>query len=314
MDADGWKMKVSIVVTCYNYGKYIEKCLDSVRAQTFKDFEVIIVNDGSTDNSEEKILRYTTGENFRYIRQENSGQACAKNTGIRNARGELIAFLDADDLWEPIKLEQQVPFFDDPEVGVVYSRSRFIDADGNAVILNFSAPYLETHSGYVTKPLFIDNFVPFSSSIVRRKCLEEFGVFDETLRMGIDWDLWLRISTKYKFVGIDAQLLVYRVGHSGQMSKNIEVRQACSDRIMTKFLERFPGILDSRSLEMAWEYTYRNRGEYYRSKDPAMALGFFRKALSINCFSFSTYMGIAKTILSWFRDRIQALFCPVGLT
>jgi len=307
-------MKVSVVITCYNYAKYIEICLDSVLAQSFRDFEVIIVNDGSTDDSEEKILKYTERDNFRYIYQGNSGQACAKNTGFRNARGEFIAFLDADDFWEPSKLERQVPYFDDPDVGVVYSRSRFVDAEGRDLILDLSSRCFETHSGYVTKPLFVDNFVPFSSSIVRRKCLEELGVFDESLKMGIDWDLWLRISTKYKFVGIDAQLLVYRVGHSGQMSKNIEVRQACSDRIMTKFLERFPGILDSRSLEMAWEYTYRNRGEYYRSKDPAMALGFFRKALSINCFSFSTYMGIAKTILSWFRDRIQALFCPVGLT
>lgn len=300
-------MRVSIVITCYNYGKFIEKCLDSVLAQTFKEYEVVIVNDGSTDDSEEKILRYTGKENFRYIRQENSGQAVAKNTGIRNAHGEFVAFLDADDLWEPNKLEQQVPFFDDPEVGVVYSRSRFIDADGNSVILDLSARYFETHSGYVTKRLFVDNFVPFSSSIVRKKCLEEFGTFDESLKMGIDWDLWLRISTKYMFVGIDAQLLVYRVGHPGQMSKNIEVRQECSDRIMTQFLARYPEILDRRSVERAWEYTYCNRGNYYREREPVLSMQLYRKALSLNYLSFIAYKGIAKTILIWFRDRLRGL-------
>lgn len=305
MDAGVRNMKVSIVVTCYNYGKYIEKCLDSVLAQSFAEYEVIIVNDGSTDDSEEKILTYAGKENFRYILQKNSGQACAKNTGIRNARGEFIAFLDADDLWEPKKLEQQVPFFDDPDVGVVYSRARFIDADGCDVLIDLSTPCFETHSGYVTRQLFIDNFIPFSSAIVRKKCLEMFGTFDESLKMGIDWDLWLRISTKYKFVGIDAPLLVYRVGHPGQMSKNLEVRQACSDHIMNQFLVRYPGALDRRSVGRAWEYTYLNRGEYYLATDPVRSLHLYRKALSHNYFSFRAYKGVAKTILSRICARLK---------
>lgn len=289
-------MKVSVVITCYNYGRYVDECISSVLRQTYQNYEVIIVNDGSTDDSEDKIRPFLERENFRYVFQANSGQASAKNTGVRHSRGELVAFLDADDLWEPTKLERQVPLFDNPRVGVVYSRARFIDSEGRDIELDESEPCFETHSGCVTNQLFVDNFVPFSSSVVRARCLEECGIFDESLRMGIDWDLWLRISTKYDFAGINEPLLTYRVGHPGQMSRNMEVRQECSDRIMKRFIERFPTAVDQRYVRKAWEHTYLNRGLYYQFRNPAKSICFFSRALSCNPLSRKAYLGLARAV------------------
>ncbi len=104
--------QVSIVVTCYNYGKYVARCLASIQNQTFPDFEVIIVDDGSTDNSELQIRPFLQDKRFRFIKQKNGGQANAKNRGVKESKAELIAFLDADDLWEEEKLEKQIKLFD----------------------------------------------------------------------------------------------------------------------------------------------------------------------------------------------------------
>ena len=185
---------ISIVITCYNYSCYLAGCLDSVLSQTFQDFEVIVVNDGSTDNTDEVIFPYIKDPRIIYIKQKNSGQAKAKNTGIQKSKGRLIAFLDADDLWDTTKLEKQMPLFDDKGVGVVYSRVRYIDEQGDDVSFQHKSTYLTPRAGKITEFLFIDNFIPFSSSVVRRECFERVGVFDESIRMGIDWDLWLRIS------------------------------------------------------------------------------------------------------------------------
>ena len=296
-DTGDASVKVSVVITCYNYGKYIEKCLDSVLPQTFKDYEVIVVNDGSTDDSEDKILKYTGIGNVRYILQKNSGQARAKNVGIRNSRCDYIAFLDADDLWEPCKLERQIPYFDDPDVGVVYSRARFVDEEGKDVVLDLSSPCFETHSGHVTRQLFVDNFVPFSSSVVRKRCLDEFGSFDESLAMGIDWDRWLRISTKYKFVGLKEPYLIYRVGHTGQMSKNLELRHKCTDKIMLDFLDRFPDFVDKKTTNNAFFHTYLSRGYYYRFSNLKKSYYFLYLALKIRPFSLKVHGAFLKSIL-----------------
>lgn len=287
---------ISIVITCYNYGHFVEGCLQSVFAQTYTDYEVILVDDGSTDDTEARVQPFI--QKIKYIRQKNGGQANAKNRGVNEARGRFIAFLDADDLWQPDKLEKQIALFTDDKVGVVYSRQSFIDEQGQAVQRGRRRTTMLPKSGKVTADLFMDNFVPFSSSLVRSECFMKFGDFDESLAMGIDWDLWLRFSTGYYFSYMDEPLLIYRIGHSGQMSKNALKRQECSDRIMEKFRstypEEVPWLLDRRAMA----FTYCNRGVYFRRKNLSLSTGYFFKALAQHPLWPAAYQGLLRNFLS----------------
>jgi glycosyltransferase involved in cell wall biosynthesis len=290
---------VSVVVTCYNYAKYLDGCLGSVFAQTYEDYEVIVVDDGSTDETPEVMQKYTDMPKLGYIRQKNGGQARAKNRGIESARGRFIAFLDADDLWEPEKLSAQMTLFSNPSTGVVYSRARYIDTYGAPLRFQPSGQYLMPRSGRVSRWLFMDNFVPFSSSVVRRECFNMYGVFDESLAMGIDWDLWLRLSVGFEFDFVDRPLLAYRVGHPGQMSKNLEVRQQCSDRIMDAFLRNNPGLIKRDVMREAYFYTFCNRGYYFRKINKMKSLKCYLGAIRQKPFNGMAYKRLVKNIIGF---------------
>jgi glycosyltransferase involved in cell wall biosynthesis len=292
-------LKVSVVITCYNYGKYLVSALESALHQTCKDIEIILVNDGSTDSTDEIARLYGELPNLKYIKQNNAGQANAKNVGIRNCTGEFIAFLDADDLWSPDKLEKQMLLFDDREVGVVYCRAKYFDENNDLFEYDMTSRYLQPQRGMVTEWLFFDNFVQFSSTVVRKECLERFGLFDETLKMGIDWDLWLRISTAYHFDFIDERLFYYRMGHSGQMSKDLSERHRCSDRIMKKFLERHPGLVSPWTIRKANAVTCCGRGEYYRPIDRKKSTFYFLDAIRNNPAEMGSYKGLVKNVINW---------------
>ena len=287
--------RVSVVVTCYNYGNFIDTCLNSILNQTFTDHEIIIVNDGSTDDSEEKILPYAQKhENITYIKQKNAGQARAKNVGIRNSSGEYVAFLDADDIWEEEKLERQLPIFEDKAVGVAYSKAKYINEQGKLMDFELTGRYLQPRKGWVTDYLIYDNFVPFSSAIVRRECLDDFRGFDESYAMGIDWDLWLRISTKFKFDYVDERLLNYRIGHGTQMSKEKEKRHFYSEQILNNFLKKYK--INKKLYKRVNTYTYENRGYYYATSNTMLSIKYYIKAMKTNPFSYNVYKGLARVI------------------
>jgi glycosyltransferase involved in cell wall biosynthesis len=291
------KPSVSIIVTCYNYGSYIAECLDSIKNQTYINYEVIIVNDGSTDNSEDIIKKYLTDKRFRYIKQENAGQTKAKNRGILESRGDLIAFLDADDVWMSDKLESQLPLFNDDKVGVVYSRSTLIDNDSKIIDKKSKNEYMKPRRGDVTEYLMYDNFVPFSSAIVKKKCLELFGGFNESLPMGIDWDLWLRISTRFQFDYCENKLLFYRVGHSGQMSKNLEKRLECADKIIKGFIKKYTAELQGVGIDKALYTSYCKRGYAFREVDTKRSLKYYLKAVMMMPYKYQAYKGIVTSLI-----------------
>lgn len=295
--------KVSVVITCYNYGKYVSGCLDSVLGQTFQDFEIIVVNDGSTDDTDKIIINYLDNPKIKYIRQENKGQACAKNVGIKNSSGEYIAFLDADDKWVNTKLDEQLPLFNNPRVGVIYSNARYIDEGGKEIHFRLEPFYLKPRAGMVTNWLLFDNFIPFSSSVVRRSCFDRVGIFDESIKMGIDWDLWLRISVDYLFMHVDKPLLIYRLGHSGQMSKNLEVRQHCSDMILKKFESTNPDLTPPKLMRRVAHYTFMNRGEYFRKVNLTKSSKYFIMAFYKWPASLGPCIGLIKNALYLFAKN-----------
>ena len=297
MSNNPWVPLVSIVITCYNYAQYLSGCIESVLAQTYKNYEVVVVDDGSTDNTFEIAQPYCRKFAVRYVRQENEGQASAKNRGIKESKGEFIAFLDADDQWEPDKLSKQIPLFAIQEVGVVYSRFVYIDNEGKSLPMEDPGKFLEPRRGKVTASLIYDNFIPFSSVIVRRVSFEASGVFDESLNMGIDWDLWLRLSTRHQFDFCEEPFLLYRIGHSNQMSKNLPERIRCADRIIAKFQARFPGVLPRAVMEDAAYYSYCLRGYTLRKYGLRYPFKYYLKAIFLYPLRKKAYLGLLMTPL-----------------
>jgi glycosyltransferase involved in cell wall biosynthesis len=295
--------RVSVVVTCYNYARYLPEAVGSVLDQTYGDLEVVLVDDGSTDETPQVVTQWRDEPRLRYVRQDNAGQASAKNLGIRLAREPLVAFLDADDRWDPTKLARQVPLFARPEVGVVYSRGLLLDAAG-ATRLPARASWERTpRAGRVTEYLLYDNMVPFSSAVVRRSLLQEVGGFDEQLAMAIDWDLWLRLSRHCEFAWVDEPLLHYRIGHGDQMSRQALVRLECCERILARFLAQHGAELRQADVRAALGYSYAQRGAVFAARDRRRALGYFRRSLAMKPGGRAAWVGLVRTLLSYLDPR-----------
>ncbi|NWF60286.1 MAG: glycosyltransferase family 2 protein [Fischerella sp.] len=199
--------KVSVVIPAYNAMAFLPETLASVLQQTFTDFEVLIVNDGSSDN----IIEWAsaiTDPRVKLISQANQRVSSARNTGITNAQGEYIAFLDADDLWEPTKLEKQVRCLDEkPEVGLVYTWTLLVDKENNPTGRIF-ASHIE---GNVWNKLLEDDPISSGSSpMVRRSCFDTVGLFDRNLAYAPDLDMWVRIAFRYPIAVVKEPLLRYR--------------------------------------------------------------------------------------------------------
>lgn len=242
---------VSVIIATYNMELYLAEAINSVLDQNYDNLEIIIIDDGSTDNTVKVIEKFANEPRVKYFYQINGGQAKAKNRGIVESKGDYIAFLDADDKWTSDKLEKQLPYFDlFTEVGVVYTKVAQIDQFGEIL----GCPDTRCYSGKITEKLFVENFVTGMASIVRRECFDKVGYFDESLPMGIDWDLWLRISVHFEYYYLDEVTYLYRQW-LGQMSKNKRRRYACAVKIMEKFLADNPGLLSSSTINEAWAHT-----------------------------------------------------------
>lgn len=219
--------RVSIVMPAYNCAWCIDRALDSVRAQQFRDFELIVVDDGSTDDTPGLLAR--RGAELRVIRQDNAGMSAARNAGIAAARGEYIAFLDSDDWWRPAKLAQQVDLLDRcPDLGFCSHTTELQSPDGE-ILGHWGGP--EAEDGLVARLLSGHSAVAggASSVMVRRSLLERTGGFDATLRGAEDTDLWIRLAAAGRYACLpDAQVVVTRNPHS--VSRNREaMRQGALD-------------------------------------------------------------------------------------
>ncbi len=204
---------VSVVIPSYNYGRYLAAAVESVFAQTYPPLEIIVVDDGSDDDTREVASRY--GDRIRYVRTDNRGVSAARNTGVELAKGDLVAFLDADDRWLPRKLELQIPLFDtDEKPGMVHTGSRVFDNPTGDTLCEFQPkPLLDVHD------LIECCAVSVTSVVVPRAIFAEIGGFDTSLVGTEDWDMWLRIAASYKVVGCREVLVEYR-SHSRSLSGN----------------------------------------------------------------------------------------------
>ena len=207
--------KVSVIIPAYNRANLLPRALETVFQQTFKDYEVIVVDDGSQDETPDDMKQFAG--RVKYIRKENGGSASARNRGIEESRGEYIAFLDSDDTWVPEKLVEQVNVLDaHPNVGIVYARMPIINAQGERV---------------GTKPAGVSgkNFqellkvwgdLPTSTVMTRRECFDKAGMFDPALTTMQDIDMWLRIARHYDLHEIENKTLAYYYRHEDQITSS----------------------------------------------------------------------------------------------
>jgi glycosyltransferase involved in cell wall biosynthesis len=250
---------ISVVIPTYNYAQYLPDSLESAISQTYAPYEIIVIDDGSTDETPEVIEPYLSNAKVRYLRTENCGVSAARNKGIELSKSDLIAFLDADDTWVPEKLELQLPLFNNNSVGVVYSLRRPFNEQGP--IKGYK--HVDVFRGHVLQRLMMHNFISMSSAIVRRECLERAGLFDVQLSQGEDMDLWLRIAGEgYEFDYVNRPLVNYRLG--GQASNPALWDKRYQDnRMMLKKFFSDPKYKTKVSMNMrrhAWAALWRKRG------------------------------------------------------
>jgi len=214
MAARSNSLEVSVIIPTYNRGWILKEAIDSVLAQEFRDFELIVVDDGSTDNTPQILESYA--QDLTVIRQPNRGVSAARNRGIVAANGRLISFLDSDDLWLPRKLSSQVNFFNsNPEAVINQTEEIWIR---NGVRVN---PKTRHHkpSGMIFEQSLALCLVSPSAVMMKRFLFDAVGLFDEDLPACEDYDLWLRISWRYPVHLIETPLIIKRGGHADQLSK-----------------------------------------------------------------------------------------------
>jgi len=198
---------VSVVIPAYNAEAYIEAAVESVLAQAFRDFELIVVDDGSTDSTAVRLGAY--GDALRCLRQPNGGVSQARNRGVEASRGRLVAFLDADDVWLPEKLGMQTSLLESRiDCRVCYTAATVADAALRPIAVDRISENLVTTQHILLR----GNVVPAggSSVLCERELLRETGGFDPSLSLCADWDMWLRLAARTRFAGIDDPLVLYR--------------------------------------------------------------------------------------------------------
>jgi glycosyltransferase involved in cell wall biosynthesis len=272
--------RVSVVIPLFETERYIEAAVHSALDQTLRDIEIIVVDDGSTDRGPE-IVRRIDDPRVRLVHQENRGLAGARNTGIREARADYIAFLDADDLWSPRKLEALVARLDaGSRVGIAFSSSAFIDEEGRHIGLTQRPANRRIDAGHVFSRNPVGNG---SAPVLRRATLDDIAFFDEALgrvcwfdesfRQSEDIECWTRIAAKarWTFSFVDEPLTLYRIGNGG-LSSNVE-RQLETWRRFRAKVRAYAPRLEAEHGDVAEAYQLRYLARRaVRSSDGGTAL------------------------------------------
>ena len=226
--------KVSIIMPAYNASKTIMTSIECVLKQTFQNWELLVINDGSTDNTL-VLLSNLVDQRISVFTQLNQGVAAARNTGLKRARGAYIAFLDADDLWDQSKLEKQLYIFEEStdKLGLIYTKHRGFTEDP---LHSFSMD-VDASIGYQNPyhRLLIMDYIPTLTVMIRASIINEIGYFNQDLRGTEDWDYWIRITKLYKIHQINEELALYRIS-ANSLSRNKEKHAIEELKVLDKHL------------------------------------------------------------------------------
>jgi glycosyltransferase involved in cell wall biosynthesis len=307
------KPSVDVVIPVYNGEAFIKDAIESIVHQTYLPRQIIVVNDGSTDATEQIIYDYINQINsdvfINYIKKNNGGPNSARNKGVEHCSSEFIAFLDADDIWEKDKLEKQIDVFkysNFKNLGVVYCDYDIIDVNGK-LISNFPCFALNTKvKGNILKYLLNGNMVASSASgvLIKKECFEKVGLFDECLYTSEDWDMWLRIAELYEFDYVNEKLVKLR-RHNWNSSNSrscILIGNIIMLNKWVKYIDINSNIIKSLRKEIIIEILKElpNRRFYYN----------VNKQLSneLKALLFGDFFDIIKVIIKILTDKIFMIF------
>lgn len=284
---------VTTIIPAYNASAYIEQAVDSALAQRGVESEVIVIDDGSKDNTWEVLQKY--GDRIRAVRQENAGHVRSRNRAAQMARGEWLAFLDADDDWLPDKLARQLAVAEEQTAMVYTDRLNFGDIDRIKERQSESVPLFE---GDVFEPLLFDNFVTVSSVIIRKGWFDRLGGFDAELLVCEDWDLWLRLSAEGGLVKLCPEPLTRYRWTASSMSRNQQ--RMCNGRLKvvlralaTERGRRLSQLTRRRTLANVWAASAWSAS----TAEPWTAAKWYFRAACYWPFKPNLYKGMLKCLL-----------------
>jgi glycosyltransferase involved in cell wall biosynthesis len=289
---------VSVIIPAYNRADYIQETVNSVLSQTYTDYEIIVINDGSTDQTEEALRPFIENGSIRYIWQENQGEAASRNHAMRLAQGRYYAFLDSDDLFLPAKLEKQVAFLDaHPEVGLVHSSFIKFSEDGPDLGFRDMSPL----TGNIYPKILMDwsRLIVPSTVMVRASVIADVGDFDLNVGWGPDQEMWRRISRKYPIGVIPEALSKYRV-HPGNISANKVPAAGFLAQNLQKAFDEDPSlglIFQRRALAKMYANVAHNVLSAGNPAQKSYVRQFSIKAIRYWPFQWSAYLGFLGSFL-----------------
>jgi glycosyltransferase involved in cell wall biosynthesis len=289
--------KVSVIIPTYQSVKFVREAIDSVLAQTYRDYEVIVVDGGSTDGTIEVLSSY--GNSIRVIRQNGKGISNARNNGVLASNGEYIAFMDSDDLWVPNKLEVQCKFLESKSniVGLIYSDALFFEEEKNGK-LERQSRMEKLYRGKVIKHLLETNFIPASTVTMRKSCFEKVGYFDESLEVCEDIDMWIRIAESFEVDYQDLVLAKIR-WHSGSLlhcdrERHFRSTIALKNKTIPYLLKEFK----SQSFHKTYYRPYLTFGiQYLVRKKPKNAKQKLRQYIKLYPYNINAYFLLLLTLI-----------------
>lgn len=283
---------VSVIIPTYNRTRFISEAVESVLAQTYSDYEILVVDDGSIDNTKDVLLPYQ--DKVIYIYQKNQGVSAARNTGIRNSKGKYIAFLDSDDMWLPEKLEKQVEILDKyPDISMVYSNISYCDEKGRYIRTASKANMFQ--SGHIPEKVLLwkVNCGYLQTWLIRKSCFDEIGLLDTTFKMSEDREMSVRIAMNYNIYGLKEPLTMVRQHRPSERLGRSPAKER--EYYYFKFLDHFfDKYKDFQIVEMtrkkliAGYYWYAGKN-YLRDGDMAEANDRFKKSIGHNPVRPSAY-------------------------
>jgi glycosyltransferase involved in cell wall biosynthesis len=303
-------VKISVIIPTYNRASLIARAVDSVLSQTLNDFEVIIIDDGSKDNTKEVLQQYEG--KIKYIYQNNGGISKARNRGIQESVGKYIAFLDSDDYWAPKKLEVQTKVLDEnPRVGIVYARMPIVNEHGD--ILGMKPNGVSGKNFQELLRVWGD--LPTSSVMTRRECFDRVGVFDDDLPPMEDIDMWLRIAHSYDLYEVEGKVLAYYWRHDHQITQDQIKVYSGLVKIHAKILKTFDDIPRELIVRKLVSNQYILSRLYYKNgrfteafKNVSDAIRRFPK---VGVLFFEPSDGIFRKILKFLKPYLFITVCYI---